>query len=290
MNPNFALRRLADRVQPDEAEMLWVRDHFATLERRVVKAFPRSRLVPIGSYRRGTAIAVHSNVDTLAVLPQEWATWGARRVSPQMIIQRLVQDLGDEHCTAGIRRDGRAVELSFRGVLHTLDVIPGFSMRRSNHHPVYSVPGADLRWVEVSPHCHDMLFSQANRRSGGKLRAISRLIKTWGVVVAPPAGISSLYIDMMLATSGIASGVKSYSDCLNEFLNVLVRREVHGLSDPAGGSGVILASSSIGARQRLGDSVKAAADQAQAALDAQTRRENASARRQWKALFKRKLW
>jgi hypothetical protein len=32
-----------------------------------------------------------------------------------------------------------------------------------------------------------------------------------------------------------------------------------------------------------------AADQAQAALDAQTHGENASARRQWRALFKRRL-
>ena len=258
MNSNLALSRLADRVQPDEAGMLWVRDHLAALEIRVIKAFPRSRLVPIGSYSRGTAIAVHSNVDTLAVLPREWATWGARRVAPQMIIQRMAQDLGDQHCTAGVRRDGRAVALSFAGVTHTLDVLPGVSMRRSNHYPVYSVPGADFRWVDASPQCHDALFSQADLRSGGKLRAISRLIKTWGVAVAP-GGISSLYIDMMLATSGIASGVKSYGDCLNEFFNVLVRRGVHGLSDPAGGSGVILANSSIEARERLCDTLKAAA-------------------------------
>src|SRR3984893_13971703 len=92
-----------------------------------------------------------------------------------------------------------------------------------------------------------------------------------GYVAVVPGGISSLYIDMMLATSGIASGVKSYGDCLNAFFNMLVRREAHGLSDPAGGSGVILANSSIEARERLRDSVKAAADQAQAARDAQTR-------------------
>jgi len=69
--------------------MLWARNRLAALERRMIKAFPRSRLVPIGSYSRGTAVAVHSNVDTLAVLPREWATWGARRVAPGMIIQRM---------------------------------------------------------------------------------------------------------------------------------------------------------------------------------------------------------
>ena len=161
-------------------------------------------------------------------------------------------------------------------------------MRRSNHYPMYSVPGESFRWVGVSPQCHDALFSQANLRSGGMLQVISRLIKTWGVAVAP-GGISSLYIDMMLATSGIAPGVKSYGDCLYEFFSVLLRREVHGLSDPAGGSGVILANSSIGARERLCDSVEAAAAQAQAALDAQTHRDDVMARRQWKALFKRRL-
>jgi len=289
MNPNAALSRLADRVQPDAAEMLWARDRLAALERRMAKAFPRCRLVPIGSYSRGTAIAVHSNVDILAVLPREWATWGGRRVAPGMIIQRMAQDLSDQHCTATIRRDGRAVELSFRGAIHTLDVLPGFTVRRTTRYPRYSVPGADLRWVDVSPQCHDALFSQANLRSGGKLRAISRLVKTWGIVVAPPGGISSLYIDMMLATSGIASGVRSYGDCLRELFNVLVRREVPGLLDPAGGSGVIVASSSLGARERLCDSVKAAADQAQATLEAQTRGDDASARRQWKVLFKRRV-
>jgi hypothetical protein len=276
-------------VQPDEAEVLRARDRLAALEKRMARAFPRSRIVPIGSYSRGTAIAVHSNVDILAVLPREWATWGARRVAPGMIIQRMAQDLGDQHCTASIRRDGRAVELSFTGTIHTLDVLPGFSLRRSNHYPIFSVPGADLRWVEVSPQYHDALFSQANLRSGGKLRSISRLVKAWGVVVAPPGGMSSLYIDMMLATSGIASGVKSYGACLKEFFSLLVRRNVHGLSDPAGGSGVILASSSIGSRERLCDSVQAAAAQAQATLEAQTRGDNDSARRQWKALFKRSV-
>jgi hypothetical protein len=290
MDPNFALRRLADRVRPGEVETLSVRDHLTSLGRRVVKAFPRARLIPIGSFSRGTAIAVHSNVDVIAVLPRQWATWGTRRVAPKMIIERLAQELGDQNYTADIRRDGRAVTLSFAGVIHTVDVTPGFKIQRSIRYPVYSVPGADLGWADVSPRCHDALFAQADLQSGGKLRALSRLIKTWGVVVVPPGGLSSWYIDMLLATSGIASGVKSYGDCLNEFFNVLVRRDVHGLSDPAGGSTVIPSSSSPAARARLYDSVKAAATQAQAALDAQARGENASARRQWKALFKRRLW
>jgi hypothetical protein len=290
MNPNFALRRLADRVRPDETETLWVRDHLDSLGQRAIQAFPRARLLPIGSFSRGTAIAVHSNVDVIAVLPRQWATWGARRVAPRMIIERMAQELGDQHCTADIRRDGRAVTLTFAGIIHTIDVMPGFSTQRSNHFSMYSVPGPDLGWADVCPRGQDALFSQANLQSGGKLRAISRLIKTWGVVVAPPGGFSSLYIDMMLATSGIASGVKTYGDCLNEFFNVLLCRDVHDLSDPVGRATIIPPSSSAAARVRLHDSVKAAAAQARAALDAQSRGDYACARRQWKVLFKRRVW
>jgi hypothetical protein len=289
MNSNFALRRLADRVRPDETETLWVRDHLASLRQRATQAFPRAHLLPIGSFSRGTAIAVHSNVDVIAVLPRQWATWGARRVAPRMIIERMAQELGHQQCTVDIRRDGRAVTLTFAGIIHTIEVMPGFSTPRSNRYSVYSMPGPDLGWADVSPRGQDALFSRANLQSGGKLRAISRLIKIWGVGVAPPGGFSSLYIDMMLTTSGIASGVKTYGDCLHEFFNLLVCRDVHDLSDPVGAT-IIPPSSSATARAHLHNSVKVAAAQSRAALDAQSRGDYACARRHWKSLFKRRVW
>jgi hypothetical protein len=269
--------------------VLWVRDHLEVLRRRASEAFPGARLIPIGSYSRGTAIAVHSNVDALMVLPQAWATWGARRVAPQMILQRIAQDLVGERGTASVRQDGRTVVLSFTAVTHTVNLLPGFLVLRSSPYPIYRVPGRDHRWVKVRPQHHDSLFSEADVRSGGKLRALSRLIKAWGVVLAPSCGISSLYIDMMLVNTGIASGAKSYGDCLTEFFNVLVRRELRGISDPAGGSGVIVAAPLNGAHEYLCDSARAAANLARAALDAQGRGENVSARQHWKALFRRRL-
>jgi hypothetical protein len=41
-----------------------------------------------------------------------------------------------------------------------------------------------------------------------------------------------------------ASGVKSYGQSLSDFFKALVERELRGLSDPAGVSGVIVAGSS----------------------------------------------
>lgn len=266
---------------------MWACTHLAALNAHASAAFPGVRLIPIGSYSRGTAIAVHSNVDVLVVLPRAWATWGNRRVAPEMIITRMAQDLGALHDVASVSTDGRAIALSFAGVTQTVNVRPGFLAHKSRSYPTYTVPGRDREWVKVCPQRHDRLFAEANKQSNGKLAALSRLIKAWGMVT-PSRGISSLYIDMTLATSGIASGVKSYGDCLADFFKVLARREARGLLDPAGGSDVIVVASSDGG-QRLRDSVKAAADWARVALDAEARGEVLSARRHWKSLFKRRV-
>lgn len=77
MHPNFALRRLADSVQPDEGEVQAARDRFGAVWVSLASAFARSRFLPIGSHSRGTTIAVNSHLDFLVLLPSDWATRGA---------------------------------------------------------------------------------------------------------------------------------------------------------------------------------------------------------------------
>lgn len=192
----------------------------------LARAFPRSRIVPIGSHSRGTAIAVHSHIDFLAVLPSEWAIWGARRMSPLKIIHRMTEHLSE--FAPAVRRDGRGVELYFDGVTCAVDVVPGFLVRATDRYPVYSLPGEDNQWIEASPEWHIALFSHANARSGAKLRSIAQLIKIWQFAGSPPFEISGLYIDMMLAISDIAAGIKSYGQCLCDFFEELVRQENPG--------------------------------------------------------------
>ena len=149
MHPNFALRRLVDCVRPHDGDIQAVRDRFGEVQIGLARAFPRSRIVPIGSHSRGTAIAVHSHIDFLAVLPSEWAIWGARRISLLKIIHRMTEHLGE--FAPGVRRDGRGVELYFNGVTCAVDVMPGFLVRATDRYPVYSVPGEDNQWIEASP-------------------------------------------------------------------------------------------------------------------------------------------
>jgi hypothetical protein len=287
MHPNFALRRLVDCVRPHDGEIQAVRDRFGEVQIGLARAFPRSCIVPIGSHSRGTAIAVHSHIDFLAVLPAEWAIWGARRISPLKIIHRMTEHLSE--FAPAVRRDGLGVELYFNGVTCAVDVVPGFLVGAADQYSVYSMPAGENHWRKASPEWHNALFSHANARSGAKLRAIAQLIKIWQFAGSPPFEVSGLYVDMLLATSDIAAGIKSYGQCLCDFFEQLVRRGIRGLPDPTCASGVIVASPSGDACERLYDAAKAAAERAQAALHAQAHGNNAEANRHWEAIFKRRI-
>jgi len=289
MHPNFALRQLVDRVRPNVDEIQAIRDRFGTVQSHLAIVFPRSRFVPVGSHSRGTAIAVHSQVDFLAVLPSEWASWGGRRVSPVSIIDRMTENLLHLQLAPEVRRDGRGIELYIKGFTFAVDLMPGFAVRSSDGYPVYSLPGDDNQWIAASPERHNALFSYANARCGAKLRAISHLVKIWRIAGSPPFGISSLHVDMMLATSDIASGIKSYGQCRNDFFKELLQREIRDLSDPACTSSAIVATPSSDARQRLYEAARVATEHARAALDAHARGAYAEANCQWEAIFKRRI-
>lgn len=286
MNPNLALRRLADRVRPHDVELQAIQPHLIIIERQLARAFPRSRIVQIGSHSRGTAIAVHSPIDILAALPRSWATWGGRPIPPDLIIQRLAEVLSHLASTPSIRSDGRMVLLDFGGINPTIKVLPGFFRRRSHHYPVFSIPNENHRWMETSPGWHNAFFSQAHMRSGGKLRVISRLIKAWGFAHTPLVGVSGLYVDMLLATSADVSVGKSYGECLLDFFRELVERDLRSLPDPAGLSRSIVASASI---DRLYAATKTACAQTESAMIAQECGNIVAAKRQWRALFKRRI-
>jgi hypothetical protein len=224
-------------------------------------------------------------VDILAVLRRKEAQWGNREVSPGTFMRRIAEDLRDRYTATSIRRDAQAVVLRFNGGKHAVDLVPGIFERFEERSPVYRIPGDSGEWIETSPDRHKHLFQVANAKSGGKLRVVSQLIKGWRFGRAPPYAVSSFYTDMLLASSDIATGVKSYSECLHNFFADLARREGRGLRDPAGIAGVIPATCSAPTRERLVDAAATARDRAALALQAERRNALAEANRQWGIIF-----
>lgn len=289
MHPNIALRRLAASLQPSEVEVTAARRHFRTIRARLNQSFGLPRIIPIGSHARGTAIRTHSDIDFLVVLPRKLARWGNDLVAPQTFLRNVTHDLKDRYAATSVRRDGQAVVINFQGGEHAVDVVPGFFLEMNGTRPLYAIPGNEENWIRTSPETHDQIFDRANERSGGKLGALSRLIKGWRFGRSSAVPLSSFYSDLLLATSGIGAGVKPHSECLHEFFRELVNRGARGLRDPAGIAGTIRATPSEAARSRLMDAAIYALEHADAALHAEQRGKLPEAVRQWEIVFNRSL-
>lgn len=286
MRPSLALRRFVQELQPIGSEVIAARRHIATIAARLEATFGLPSIKRIGSHTRGTAIATFSDVDVLAVLPRKEARWGSRLVSSDTYIRRVAADLQDRYTGTSVRRDGQAVVLNFKGGAHSVDVVPGFFRRFDRGRPVYLIPDSDGDWLETSPEQHNRFFQRADERSGGKLRRVSQLIKGWRFARVPPYALSSFYTDLLLATTDIASGAKTYSECLRDFFRELVRREVRGLQDPIGIARLVVASASEPALDRLYSAAVAARDRANEAVYAESRSDSTEARRLWGLIFR----
>lgn len=289
IHPAVALRRLASRLQPLEAEVTAAYQHTATIRARLEKSFHVSAVLRIGSHSRGTAIRTYSDVDLLAVLRRKDARWGKHDLSADTFMRRISDDLRDRYTTTDIRRDGQAVVLQFRRGEHAVDLVPGVFQRFDRGHPVYRIPGSAGQWIETSPLRHNRYFQIANAKSGGKLRHVSQLLKAWRHSRQTPYPLSSFYTDMLLASSNTATGVKSYADCLIDFFAVVARRRGRGLQDPEGISGVIPAAGTPLACERLTEASVAAMERAERAIEAQLYGDFAEANRLWAIVFNRDL-
>lgn len=289
MQPNDVLRGFAASNQPTAIEIAAAEKHFRAITTRLEQSFEASRFIRIGSHARGTAIKTHSDIDLLAVLPRKAARWGERLVAPRTFLSNVARDLQDRYTSTTVRRDGQAVVLHFAGGTHSVDVVPGIFEGMNDKRPMYLIPGTEDKWISTSPETHDLIFEHANARSGGKLGNLARLIKAWKYGREAPIPISSFYTDMLLATTDLAAGAKSYGQCLHAFFRALVQREVRGLRDPGGIAGILTACSFEGQLGRLFVAAQTALGHATSALHAESIGKHTEATRQWGIVFNRRL-
>jgi hypothetical protein len=289
VQPNETLRNLAASVTPTTVETAVATKHFGSIKVRLQQSFEAKRFIPIGSHARGTAIQFYSDIDFLAVLPRSIAKWGNRRVAPKTFLKNVAEDLEDRYTTTRIRTDGQAVVLYFSGGSQSVDLVPGVFEGMNGNRPMYLIPGNAEEWISTSPETHDLIFKNADERSGGKLKRVARLLKAWKHGRQTPVPLPSFYTDILLATTDVASGVKTYGQCLRDFFSELVQRQGRGLRDPGKVAGIITASTYSGQRDAIVNAARYAREHADRAMYAERIRDSGEAVRQWGIVFNRDL-
>lgn len=238
MSVSNSFATLLTRLTPLESEARAIEGHFATIETRVRQTFDVSKCMKVGSYSRGTMIRGRSDGDLFVVLRRNEIRHGDNYVSSDTILNRVRADLKLRYPASTVYKDVNSVTVAFANA--RIDVVPGFFWETmADGWPLYYMPDGNGGWLKTSPEKHTAYLKEADRKAGGQMKNVARLMKFWRECRTPRVPISSFHLEMRLAGEGIGVGAVSYADAVRKVLRKLVEKECRGIQDPLGISGVI---------------------------------------------------
>ncbi|TAL05107.1 MAG: nucleotidyltransferase [Verrucomicrobia bacterium] len=284
MNIANCFLKLIPRIQPTAAEIALAQQHISTIRARLNTTFKLSKVLVGGSFSRGTLIRGVSDVDLFAVIARSEATWGNRYESSETILNHFRTELSRRLPTTDIGRDVHAVVVPFsQGP--SVDVVPALFDQMINGRPQYLIPDGNGDWMPSSPEAHNRYIFNANERSGGKLKRLAQILKFWRQCSSTRSAMSSFHIEMLLASTGICIGVKSYAAFMTNTLRALADRECRALQDPVGIAGLISLVKTDNQLENAVASVKYARNHANEACVADYAGDSEEAWRQWNIVF-----
>lgn len=283
----IAFNKLLNQLEPTQTGITKGKLHAQTIKKRLISSFQLNNSFFMGSTVRETAIKGVSDVDLLAVFPRQMLKWGNGWISSDTFVRNIRSDLDMRFHATDVCRDAQAIVIHFGNGSEPVDVVPAVFHEFKTEHkvPVYLIPNGSGGWLETAPAAHNNYIKAANMKSGGKLRKTVQLLKHWRNSRTPSIPLSSIHIELLLASSGTCVGAKGYAQCLFEAFHLLHKRECRGLHDPVGLAGTLYAVKTEAQANRLVDSVEYALEHAAKAVIAETEKNWREALRQWNIVF-----
>jgi len=276
--------KLVARIQPSQAEVAQTQQHVSTIRGRLNLAFKLRKVLVGGSYARNTFIRSNSDVDLFAIIARSDITWGGKYQSSATILDRFRTELSGRLPTTNVGRDVHAVVVPFaQGP--SVDVVPAVFDQMINNRPQYFIPDGAAGWMPTSPETHNLYLAKANERSIGKLKRVAQLMKFWRECSSTRFALSSFHIEILLASSGICLGIKSYAAIITHVLRNLAERECRSIQDPVGIAGLIPAVKTESQRVDALASIRHARNHANDACIADYAGDSNEAWRQWNIVF-----
>lgn len=276
---------LLSGIEPLPTEVSAAHKHADSVKARLAKSFALKKFVVIGSHARGTAIRAYSDVDYFAVIGRDDVRWGDGYVRSSTILDRVREDLGSRFWRTDVARDGQAIVIHFGNGDGAVDVVPAFFWEMGAKWPVYQMPNGEGGWMPTSPEAHGSYLHRANLRGGGKVRRTVQLLKYWRECRNPRMPLSSIHLELLLASEQVCTGAQTYAECLASAWQVLADRACRGLRDPMRIAGMIPSAKTPAQQEHVLRSVLFARDHAFSAIDAEDRGDYQEALRQWTIIY-----
>lgn len=261
--------------------------HQDRVERSLRGAFEVSKVEPIGSYARGSAIRGRSDLDLLAVIRKESMSWGGSIISSSRLLTNVRAALRKTFPTTELGRDGQAVVVAFADG-RSIDVVPGRwegPISATNGWPLYRIPDGGDGWLLTAPSYHGKYIGDGDDAAGGKLKSVVRILKYWKGSRSPELPLSAFHLELLFAQMGTCNGAKTLASCVADTFVLLDQRGCRALQDPCGISGLIQAAATDAKRERLLTNVRMSSAWAQDAVFKESLGLYAEARKSWDSVF-----
>jgi hypothetical protein len=235
-----------------------------------------------GSYARHTKIHPLNDIDILLV--RNSARVGLAASGGVLASQALAEVAQAARSAFGngvaIKKQSRSVNLSFGSLDFGFDVIPAW-LRQSNG---YWIPDTDTSsWIPTDPHAHAQMMTDANDRSGGRLKPVIKMVKHWSrknydLFCSFHLELICEWVFRQSRIDNFQIGVASALVSLPRFVGVQVM-------DPAYGLHRVDKPLSTEDFQKLLNRATSDADNARAAIQLETTGRHAEAIEKWRYIF-----
>lgn len=275
--------RLLQQIQPTPRDLQNLEASRQHLSNYLSSRIETVKFLLMGSHTRGTAIT-GSDMDLLQVIKKEELMWGGNVVSSSTVLENVRRHLS-AYGKSEIRRDRMALVVDYTSGAQ-IDLVPGYYVGPGvSNYPVFEIPNGLGGWLKASPEAHNAYIKQADEKARGKLKKTVQMVKYWRQCRVNQVRLNSFHLEIVLASSGVCEGLKSYSQCLAGALDTLAKREAKALRDPIGVAGLIAASGSQVQASAAANSLAGSSEHALKAVSAERQGSTLEAVRQWSLVF-----
>jgi len=271
---------LLSKLTPSSAENAAYATHRTSVEAKLSSSFNVTYTMETGSFRSGTGVRYHTDLDVLASIPTEY-----QRDNSYNMLSAIKSELEEKFWSSGIYIRTPSVVCEF-GDNKTLEITPGYYQRQEQElWNVYKIPDFGGGWQIAAPSAHIAYVNMVNNKLDKKVKHVIRLIKA--IKYARNIPISSFYLELRIAKYCDGEKTISYEHDVYIVLNRLVNDGLANMHDPMGISGYIEPTSTDAQKADALSKLTTARNRAGWAIDAEKAGNHTEALEWWTKVFGR---
>lgn len=219
-------RYLAARA-PTNQEKAQVAHYKERLDEILSEKFRLIWFFQSGSFQHGTAITPYADVDYIARIHFE-----DQPSSSTTVLNNMRDLLASELWEASDVYVARpTVTVRFSGILPDYEITPAYLSRSVGEEQVLVIPASGGGWRESAPKAHLKFVRDMDRKHGGGVRRLARLLKAWKYEHA--VTVSSFYLEMRAAEYGKNEVSFWILYAVRDVVSKLINTGLAAMNDPA---------------------------------------------------------